>query len=147
MRAAKLSFRIALSVAISAFFVWLSLRNTDVRAVARNIAAADPARIAGYVGLMLVIHLIRTVRWGILLEPFGHVGFKRLNAASAVGFMLLLLLPLRLGELGRPFAIAQRPAGGGARIRRSGAMASCVVERIVDGIAIGLLGIIALRML
>src|SRR5207244_650233 len=36
---------------------------------------------------------------------------------------------------------------GGVRIRRSGAMASCVVERIVDGIAIGLLGIVALRML
>jgi uncharacterized membrane protein YbhN (UPF0104 family) len=61
--------------------------------------------------------------------------------------MLLILLPLRLGEFGRPFAIAQPPRGGGVRIRRSGAMASCVVERIVDGIAIGLLGIVALRML
>ena len=147
MRAAKFVLRIALSLGVSALFVWLSLRNTDVRAVGRNIAAADPYRVLLYVALMLAIHVVRTVRWGILLEPLGHVGFPRLNAASAVGFMLLILLPLRLGELGRPFAIAQPPKGGGVRIPRSGAMASCVVERIVDGIAIGLLGIIALRML
>jgi uncharacterized protein (TIRG00374 family) len=147
MRAAKLVFRIAISVAISAVFVWLSLRSTDLRAVGRNIAAADPSRVLAYGLLLVFIHLVRTVRWGILLEPLGHVGFKRLNASSAVGFMLLILLPLRLGEFGRPFAIAQPPAGGGVRIRRSGAMASCVVERIVDGIAIGLLGIVALHVL
>ena len=140
-------FRIALSLAVSALFVWLSLRHADLRAVASNIAGADRLRVLAYVGILVSIHFIRTVRWGILLEPLGHVGFKRLNAASAVGFMLLMLLPLRLGEFGRPFAIAQPPAGGGVRIRRSGAMASCVVERIVDGIAIGLLGIVALRML
>lgn len=147
MGAAKLVFRIALSLAVSALFIWLSLRNADIRAVAHNIAAADPLRVFAYALVLLTVHLVRTVRWGILLEPLGHVGFKRLNAASAVGFMLLILLPLRLGEFGRPFAIAQPPAGGGVRIRRSGAMASCVVERIVDGIAIGLLGVIALRLL
>lgn len=147
MRAAKLAFRLGLSLAVSAIFVWLSLRNTDLKAVASNIRLADPGRVAIYVAIMLGIHVVRTVRWGILLEPLGHVGFRRLNAASAVGFMLLMLLPLRLGEFGRPFAIAQPPEEGGVRIRRSGAMASCVVERIVDGIAIGLLGIIALRML
>ena len=147
MRAAKLIIRIVLSLGLSALFVWLSLRHTDLRSVVRNIASADPNRVGLYLLLLLSVHLIRTVRWGILLEPFGHVGFRRLNASSAVGFMLLILLPLRLGEFGRPFAIAQPPAGGGVRIRRSSAMASCVVERIVDGIAIGLLGIVALRML
>src|ERR1700694_1026292 len=116
MRAAKLAFRIAVSLAVSALFVWLSLRHADVRAVARNIAAADPLRLLAYVGLLLVIHLLRTVRWGILLEPLGHVGFKRLNAASAVGFMLLMLLPLRLGEFARPLLIAQPMPGRGVRL-------------------------------
>jgi uncharacterized protein (TIRG00374 family) len=147
MRAAKLIFRVAISLAVSALFVWLSLRKTDLAAVGRNIAAAEVGPIFIYVALMLGVHIVRTVRWGILLEPFGHVGFRRLNAASAVGFMLLILLPLRLGELGRPFAIAQPPRTGGVRIRRSSAMATCVVERIVDGIAIGLLGVVTLRML
>lgn len=148
MKAVKLAARIVLSLAVSGVFVWLSLRHTDVRAVGAAIASADPLRLAGYLGVLLVVHLIRTVRWGILLEPLGHVPFKRLNSASAVGFMLLMLLPLRLGELARPLLIARPlPGHAGVPIRRSGAMASCVVERIVDGISVGVLGIVALRLL
>ena len=144
---AKIVLRTVLSLAMSALFVWLSLRHTDVRAVGAAMAAADPLRVALYVLLFLGIHLVRTVRWGILLEPLGHVSFKRLNSASAVGFMLLMVLPLRLGEFARPLLIARPPAGGGRPLRRSGALASIVVERIVDGIFIGILGIVALRML
>src|SRR6202023_1779760 len=46
-----------------------------------------------------------------------------------------------------PRLVARPPRGGGQPPRRSGALASIVVERIVDGIAIGVLGIISLRML
>ena len=144
---AKIVLRTVLSLAMSALFVWLSLRHTDVRAVLAAMGAADPLRIVIYVTILLVIHLVRTVRWGILLEPLGRVSFKRLNSASAVGWMLLMVLPLRLGEFARPLLIARPPEGGGAPLRRSGALASIVVERIVDGICIGILGIVSLRML
>ena len=147
MRHLKLLLRTVLSLAMSGLFVWLSLRHTDVRAVGRAMAAADPSRIVSYVAIILVIHLVRTVRWGLLLKPLGDVSFKRLNSASAVGWMLLMLLPLRLGEFARPLLIARPPPGGGPPLRRSGALASIVVERIVDGIAIGVVGIISLRML
>ncbi len=143
----KLIFRVILPLGISGLCIWLSLRNADLRAVGAAIAAADPRRLVVYALLLLVIHLVRTVRWGILLEPLGHVGFKRLNSASAVGYMLLILLPLRLGEFARPLLIARPPPGRGVRLSRSGALASIVVERIVDGIAIGVLGVVALRLL
>jgi glycosyltransferase 2 family protein len=148
MRAFKLTLRVVVSLAVSGVLMWLSLRNADLRAVGRAIASASPWRMAGYAAIFVGIHLVRTVRWGILLEPLGHVGFKRLNSASAVGFMLLILLPFRLGEFARPLLIARPPPGErGAMLRRSGAFASIVVERIVDGLAIGVLGIVALRML
>jgi len=148
MRSLKLAVRLVLSLGVSALLMWLSLRNADLRAVGRAIASADPWRMAGYAAILVCIHLVRTVRWGILLEPLGHVGFKRLNSASAVGYMLLMVLPFRLGEFARPLLIARPPPGqGGPILRRSGAFASIVVERIVDGLAIGVLGIFALRML
>jgi hypothetical protein len=148
MRHLKLGVRTFLSLAMSALFVWLSLRHAgDLRAVGRAMVEADAGRIAEYVAVLLVVHVARTVRWGILLQPLGHVSFKRLNSASAVGWMLLMLLPLRLGEFARPLLIARPPPGGGAPLRRSGALASIVVERIVDGIAIGLVGIVSLRLL
>jgi hypothetical protein len=147
MRHLKLVLRAALSLGMSAFFVWLSLRKTNVREVVSHMGDADPLRIVEYIGILLVIHVVRTVRWGFLLEPLGHVSFKRLNSASAVGWMLLMVLPLRLGEFARPLLIARPPPGGGKTLSRSGAMASIVVERIVDGIAIGLLGVFSLHML
>jgi len=76
---------------MSALFIWLSLRHTDLRAVGRAMADADAVRVAAYVVMLLAIHLIRTVRWGLLLKPLGEVSFKRLNSASAVGWMLLML--------------------------------------------------------
>lgn len=147
MRSLKIALQAAVSLAVSGVCIWLSLRHTDVRAVLRAMAAADPVRIVLYLLLLLLIHLVRTVRWGILLEPLGQVSFKRLNSASAVGWMLLMVLPLRLGEFARPLLIARPPPGGGAPLSRSGALASIVVERIVDGIFIGLLGVFSLRML
>jgi uncharacterized protein (TIRG00374 family) len=147
MKVVKLVLRITLPLTVSVLLMWLSLRHTDLRAVAAAIAAADPMRVLAYLGITLVVHVLRTVRWGILLSPLGHVGWKRLNAAAAVGFMLLMLLPLRLGEFARPLLIANpAPGQGGARIRRSGAMASCVVERVIDGISVGVLGTVALQL-
>ena len=147
MRHLKIAVRAILSLAMSAFFVWLSLRKADLHAVGAAMSAADPLRLLLYVGVMLVIHLARTLRWGILLQPLGKVSFKRLNSASAVGWMLLMVLPLRLGEFARPLLIARPPPGGGMPLRRSGALASVVVERIVDGIFIGLLGVVSLHLL
>jgi len=58
---------------------------------------------------------------------------------------MLLCAAFRWGR--RPLLIARLAGRGGATLRRSGAFASIVVERIVDGLAIGVLGILALRML
>lgn len=146
MPSRKTVVRILISLGVSGFFIFLSLRHTDPRAVLRAIGAADRGPMIGYVLVLLAVHAVRTVRWGLLLEPVGKVGWKRLNSASAIGFMLLSVMPLRLGELGRPLLVS-RPVGEGRKLSRSGALASCVVERIIDGIAVGVLGIVALRIL
>ncbi len=96
MPTARWTLRAILSLGISGLFVWLSLRHTDLRGVASAMRAAPAGPLAGYFVLLLLIHLVRTVRWGLLLEPVGRVGFRRLNFASAVGFMLLVVLPLAL---------------------------------------------------
>jgi uncharacterized protein (TIRG00374 family) len=146
-RTARTMFRAFLSLLVSGVFVWLSLRHTDLRAVAHAMAAAPVLPLLGYLGILLVVHVVRTVRWGILLEPLGHVGFRRVNSASAIGYMMLMVLPLRLGELARPLLVARTATGKGPQLRRSGAVAACVVERVVDGLAVGMMGLVALYLL
>ncbi|HEU4384384.1 MAG TPA: lysylphosphatidylglycerol synthase transmembrane domain-containing protein [Anaeromyxobacteraceae bacterium] len=115
-------------LAVSAGALWLTLRGKDLSAIWRAILGADYRYLAPYVLFLVAVHLTRTVRWGILLEPVAKVPFGKLNAVCAVGFMALMILPFRLGEFARPYLVAERP-----RIRVSATLSSVVVERVVDG--------------
>jgi uncharacterized protein (TIRG00374 family) len=143
----KFVVRLVLSLLVSGFLIFLSLRNADLKSVAAAISHADPWPIVGYLLILLVVHLVKTLRWWLLLMAVGPTSFRRVNAASAVGFMLLVLMPLRLGELARPLIVSRPSAEGEVPLRRGQALASCVVERVVDILAMGVLGIISLRML
>ncbi len=125
----KRFLQIAGGVAISGVALWLTLRGKDLGAIWAAVHQADYAWLAPYVGILAAIHLARTLRWGILLEPVAKVPFSRLNAVSAVGFMALMILPFRIGEFARPYLIAERP-----RIRVSATLSSVVVERVADGL-------------
>jgi uncharacterized protein (TIRG00374 family) len=116
-------------LAISAGALWLTLRGKDLSRIGAEIQHADYRWLWPYLAVLTLIHLIRTVRWGILLEPVAKVPFGRLNAVSAVGIMALIVLPFRLGEFARPYLVAERP-----RLRVSAALSSVVVERVVDGL-------------
>lgn len=143
----KFVVRVLISLLVSGVFIVFSLRDTDVKSVLAAVAAADIRPVLGYLAALLAVHVVKTVRWGLLLKPLGPIRFKRLNAASAVGFMMMVVLPLRLGELARPLLVAQPTAEGEMRLPRSGCLATVLVERVVDSIAIGVLGIITLHVL
>lgn len=131
--------KVVASVAVSAFFIWLTLRRTDLSEILAALRSANYLYLLPYVAVTASIHFIRVWRWGILLEPVGRPSFARLNSAGAIGFMALVILPFRLGELARPLLIAEK-----GRIRRSAAMASVVVERVVDGLSMAVVLVVAL---
>lgn len=135
----KRLLQVLAGLAISAVALWLTLRGKDLGAIWAAMRTADYRYLAPYVSILLAIHLVRTVRWGLLLEPVAKVPFARLNAVAAVGFMALVLLPFRLGEFARPYLIADRP-----RLRVSAALSSVVAERVADGVFMGLVLLVAL---
>jgi len=126
-------------LAVSGVALWLTLRGKDLGAIWAEMRAADYRYLAPYLGILLLIHLAKTVRWGILLEPVARVPFGRLNAIAAVGFMALVILPFRLGEFARPYLVAEP-----GKLRASTALSSVVAERVADGIFTGLLLVAAL---
>jgi hypothetical protein len=127
----KNTIKIALAFAVSGFFIWLSLRGKDVGAVWAAVRGADARYLAAYFGVLIVIHLTRAFRWGLMLQPLGRVPFRTVNGIAAVGFFALMILPLRLGEFARPVLAYEH-----GRIRRSAGMATVVVERVVDGLCV-----------
>ena len=124
---------------ISGAALAFTLRGKNLDRIWSEMLHADYRWLWPYLAILLGIHVIRTVRWGILLEPVARIPFSRLNAVAAVGFMALMILPFRLGEFARPYLIAERP-----RLRVSAALSSVVVERVADGLFTAVLLILTL---
>ena len=126
-------------LAVSGAALWLTLRGKDLGAIWEAVGAADYVWLVPYFLILTLIHLAQAWRWGILLEPVARIPFWRLNAVAAVGFMALVILPFRLGELARPYLIAERP-----NLRVSAALSSVVVERVADGVFMAALLVLTL---
>ena len=127
--------KLGVSLAITVVCLWWTFKNTHWAEMWVALASANwLTTLSVYLVVLAVIHVARTLRWGNLMSGLEKVPFKQLNEASAIGFMMLIILPFRLGEFARPFLIAQRSG-----IRRSAAMTSVVLERIIDGLIIAIL--------
>lgn len=146
------SLKWAVSVGIGAVFVRLAFRDWPVDSIAAGgirivdgMITTDGWRVSFvtlglYFLTLLSLHLFRFWRWQPLLKPLGHVDFWTLNRVCSVGNMAVFLLPMRLGELVRPMLVSTE-----APIRRSAALATIVVERVVDGIIVA--GFLAVALL
>ncbi len=127
-------------IAISVVCVWLSMR--DVR-LAEVWSALRQANYLGFVAVMALTLLgfwIRAVRWRSLIASPRRLGTHSLFSATMIGFMANNVLPFRLGEFVRPWALARRE-----RLSMTTLLATVVVERAVDMLT--LLGILGLALL
>lgn len=152
-QAAKTGLKWAAGLLLGGFFVYLAaldwplgalfgggmaLNGTTLVSYGADGAGAgwtfDLIYLLPYFAVLSAIHFLRVIRWYPLLRPIADIGFWRLNRVSAVGFMYLFILPFRLGELARPYLIADR-----GDVNMSQALATVVVERVVDGLIVSLI--------
>jgi uncharacterized protein (TIRG00374 family) len=151
-RPTKTAIKWLVGSALGVFFVWLGAQDWPIdQLFAQGVAFEGTVLLAGswrmdllylipYFGVLTLIHFLRVLRWQPLLAPLAEISFWRLNRVSAEGFMYLFILPLRLGELARPYLISKR-----GDVDMTSALATVVVERIVDGLIVsGLLFVVLL---
>jgi uncharacterized protein (TIRG00374 family) len=123
----KQRLRLFAGIAISAVCVWLSMRDV------RPAEVWNALRHANYVGFILVMattllgFLIRAIRWRSLLSTPRPVSYGSLYGATMIGFMANNVLPFRLGEFVRAWALARRE-----KMSKTTVLATVVVERVVD---------------
>jgi glycosyltransferase 2 family protein len=122
--------RVAASLAVTAFFLWLALRGVDWGEVASHLRSANWF----YLGLSVLVATlsihVRALRWKSLLAPLDpNVPFQPRVAGAAVGFAANNLIPARVGELVRAVV-----CGRLARLPVSAVFATLVVERVFDGL-------------
>lgn len=120
--------KITAALAVSVVALWWAFRGVDLRALLAKLADTNPAVIALYAVAQIAIHLVRVLRWGLLVTPLGPVSRRAIFSSASVGIPAAMFLPLRLGELVRPVMISR------AGVPIGGAMASVVAERLADGL-------------
>ncbi|MBI4518875.1 MAG: flippase-like domain-containing protein [Deltaproteobacteria bacterium] len=119
--------RIALSIAISAIFLAFAVRGVEWSKAAAALAGAHYIYVIPMIAITVWSLYIRAQRWRVLLRPVGRPAMRTLVAATNIGFMANMVLPLRMGEVIRPVLLSRKenePLGG--------ILATIVLERIFD---------------
>lgn len=128
------ALRVGLSVAISLLFLGFAVRGVDWRQAFAALRGANYYWILPTLPITVWTLYIRAQRWRLFLHAVGVPGMRHLVAATNIGFMANMVLPLRMGEVIRPVLVSRRE-----RLPLSGVLASVVLERIFDMFTILLL--------
>ena len=123
----RTSLRTLLVLALAVLLLAVFFRNVDVSEVVGAIADARPGWLILSLATMVASLALRSSRWQYLLEPIGGASFWNAFRATAVGFAARSVLPAAAGELVRPYFLSRRE-----RISAAGALATVVVERLLD---------------
>jgi glycosyltransferase 2 family protein len=122
-------WKLWLGVLISAVFLWLALRNLDLKQVWIEMQQADYRWLIPSVATYFVAVLARTWRWDYMLRPLKHIPVRRLFPVVVIGYMGNNVYPLRAGELLRSYVLRRREG-----VPMSASLATVVVERVFDGL-------------
>jgi len=124
--------KVMLGFLISAVCLYLALRGVDWPAVAAALRSAHYIYLLPNGALILLSMWLRAVRWRYMTDAVKPgIGRHSLFASTMIGFMVNNVLPLRLGEIARPFSLSHKE-----EISRSAAFATIVVERVFDALSL-----------
>lgn len=121
------TLHLAIAVGISALCVWLSMKEVDLARVAESLREANYLGFAGVMAITIFAFWVRAIRWRLLMRVERPIGTRSLFSATMIGFMANNVLPFRLGEFVRPWALARRE-----KMSKSMLLATIVVERAID---------------
>jgi len=122
-----------LGVAISAVLIWWTLRGVPVDQVISTIAGGNMWLLAASILVGTTGYLVRALRWRWLLFPIDpDTRLRSRFGAVTIGFMVNNLLPARVGEFARAYAMGRFER----RVPVPAAFGSLVVERVLDGLVL-----------
>lgn len=128
----KLDWKAVLGIGISAVLIYWVLRDVELALVWAEIRGARWGLLLAAVAVATSGFLLRALRWKLLLHPLKpDTSLGNRFAAVNIGFAANNLLPARVGEFARAWAISRLEP-----VTVTGALGSLVVERLLDAVAI-----------
>jgi len=134
--------RIWIGVAISVLFIYLAFRKVDWDSLKNALARANYFYLIPIVAITFLTYGIRAWRWKYMLIRIKAISLYSLFVATVIGFMANNILPARMGEFVRAYALGRKEGLG-----TSLSLATVVVERIFDVFSLLLCALLILPML
>src|SRR5262245_26557160 len=120
--------KVWLGVAVSAVLLWVAVRGVSLDEILQQLRQVRPIWLLPVLASIFFRFWLTAIRWQVLLRPVKLIGLHRLFAITMVGFMANNVLPARLGEFVRAYALGRSEA-----LPPSLPFATIVIERIFDG--------------
>src|SRR5258708_5667482 len=120
---------LAVSIAVSVFFLYIGLQGMNLAEVWNQITHANFWWLIPGVLVYFLAVWGRTWRWHYLLRPLKEVPLRKLFPIVVIGYMGNNVYPFRAGEVIRAYVLRRNE---GVKITAS--LATIIVERIFDGL-------------
>jgi uncharacterized protein (TIRG00374 family) len=127
-------WRTILGLVVSLALLYWVLHDVSLSEVWGHIRAANLWLLTLAVVVQTAAFLIRAARWKVFLKPaLAEPSFDARFASTCIGFMANNLLPARVGEFARAYALSRSQP-----ITASASFGSLVVERLFDALTLAL---------
>ncbi len=122
---------VLLSLIIGGGFLYLAFHNVSFDQLGEAFARFDGWWLIPAVVVSLLLQICRTWRWQLELRPLERLGFGRLWIVTSIAYMAINLLPVRLGEVVRPWLLSRRSS-----LTFSNVVGNLLFEKTMDSFVI-----------
>jgi glycosyltransferase 2 family protein len=130
--------KLVAGIAVSAGFLYLAFGKIEFGQMKQSFQDADYWFFIPSVLCTLAAHWLRSMRWQLFLKSIKRVSVWQLFSATMIGYMGNTVLPAHLGEIFRANVVGNRE-----NIPTSSVLATLVLERIIDILALLLIMVAA----
>lgn len=120
-----------ISLLVAGLFLFLAFRNVKLDELGQALGRFHPAWLVPAIAISLLLQVFRAWRWQLELRPLARISLGRLWVVTSIAYMSINLLPVRMGEIVRPWLLSRRSS-----VTFSNVVGNLVIEKTMDSIVI-----------
>ena len=136
----KNTIRIGVSLVVGILLLVALIWWTGIDEIGAAIGSASPLWLAASAAVIPPAYILRAIRWKLLLSPVKkEVRASNTFWSTALGSMVNIIIPIRLGEFVRAYTLGEKEGIGFAP-----GLSSIVVERTLDMMGLLSIGLVTM---
>jgi hypothetical protein len=123
--------KLVLSLAVGGLFLFLAFRDVALGELRGAFGQLDARWLVPAVTVSLLLQVFRAWRWQLELRPLARIPLGQLWVVASVAYMAINVLPIRVGEIVRPWLLSRRSS-----VSFSNVVGNLIVEKTMDSAVI-----------